>query len=76
MQEHVDAFVAAFRETLVDLQRAGFVPGEGYKNAAPAEFDANKPPRGDAKAGKDRNGNPGWFIADTNNPGQFIQVPQ
>jgi len=75
-QEHVDAFVAAFRDTIVDLQAAGFVPGEGYKNSKPKEFNPDRPPSKDAKSGKDRNGNPGWFVADTNNPGQFVQVPQ
>ncbi len=75
-QKHVDAFVAAFREVIVDLQRAGFVPGDGYKNVTTKQFDVNNPPCVDAKAGRDRDGNPGWFMADAGNPGQFIQVPQ
>ena len=74
-QEHVDAFVHAFREVIIEMQQAGFVPGEGYKNAKP-EFDPNSQPCSDAKIGKDRNGNSGWFMADAVNPGQFIQVSQ
>ena len=73
-QEHVDAFVKAFRETIIDLQRAGFVAGEGYKNFV--EFDASRQPCEGAQVGKDRNGNPGWFIADDANPGQFVPVQQ
>jgi amino acid adenylation domain-containing protein len=71
----VDAMVAAFEETLCELQPLGFVPGEGYKNAKP-EFDANKPPKADAKIGKDRDGNKAWFVPDMSNPGQFTQVSQ
>lgn len=72
-QEHVDALVGAVRETVVECQRFGFMPGEGHKSVSSA-FDENKPPQVGAKAGKDKNGNPGWFIADSLNPGQFIQV--
>jgi len=71
----VDAMVAAFEETLCELQPLGFVPGEGYKNAKP-EFDANKPPQSDAKIGRDRAGNQAWFVPDMGNPGQFTQVSQ
>ena len=74
-QEHVDSFAKAFREVIIELQQVGFIPGEGYKKAKPA-FDPNNQPCSGAKIGKDRNGNPGWFLADANNPGQFIQVSQ
>ena len=73
-QDHVDAFVKAFRETVIELQAAGFVPGEGYKNFA--AFDSNRQPCDGAKVGKDRDGKPGWFVPDNNNPGQFVQVNQ
>ena len=71
----VDAMVAAFEETLCELQPLGFVPGEGYKNANP-KFDPNKPPKADAKIGKDRDGKQAWFVPDMANPGQFTQVSQ
>ena len=73
-QEHVDAFVQAFREVIIELQRTHFVPGDGYKKCV--AFDAAKPPCAEAKIGKDRQGNPGWFIQDDANPGQFVQVSQ
>lgn len=76
-QKHVDAFVQAFREVIVELQQAGFVPGEGYKTAQIApKFDPEVQPCDGAKLGRDRNGNPGWFVSDATNPGQFIQVSQ
>ena len=49
------------------------MPGEGYKKYTEV-FDPNKPPTSDAKQGTDEAGNPGWFVADTSNPGQFVQV--
>lgn len=72
-QEHVDQFVAAFRESIIEMQRWGFLAGEGYKKAL-QQFDAQLPPQQGAKVGKDRNGNAGWFIPDTYNPGQYIQI--
>jgi amino acid adenylation domain-containing protein len=74
-QADVDAMVAAFEETLCELQPMGFVPGEGYKNAKP-KFDASQPPKPEAKIGKDRSGNQAWFVPDAANPGQFTQVSQ
>ena len=72
-QHHIDAMVAAVHDTIVECQRYDFMPGEGYKNVT-TKFDENKPPTSAAKVGKDESGNPGWFVPDTSNPGQFIQV--
>jgi amino acid adenylation domain-containing protein len=69
----VDRLASEMRATIAECQRHGFMPGEGYKKFTQS-FDANRPPSSDAKVGKDEQGNPGWFISDTNNPGQFIQV--
>jgi glutamate-1-semialdehyde aminotransferase/acyl carrier protein len=72
-QDDIDQLVIAVREATIEAQRHGFMPGEGYKNV-PNVFDASKPPQKGSRVGKDRNGNPGWFVPDTGNPGQFIQV--
>ena len=69
----VDALVEATREATIEAQRYGFMPGEGYKKY-PVVFDATKPPQVGAKVGKDPAGNPGWFVPDAGNPGQFLQV--
>jgi glutamate-1-semialdehyde aminotransferase len=76
-QVHVDQLVDAFRDSIVECQRHGFLPGEGCLEF-PQSFDANQPPphpplKG-AKPGKDKLGNPGWFILDADNPGQYLQV--
>jgi amino acid adenylation domain-containing protein len=74
-RSHVDQFANEMRATIAECQRHGFMPGEGYKTFTES-FDENRPPAPGAKKGKDENGNPGWFVADTHNPGQFIQLGQ
>ena len=72
-KSHVDELVKATFDTIVECQRNGFMPGDGYKTVS-TEFNADRPPQKGAKIGKDEAGNPGWFIPDTLNPGQFIQI--
>jgi glutamate-1-semialdehyde aminotransferase len=72
-KEDIDQLVDAVREATIESQRHGFMPGEGYKKVAQT-FDANKPPQKGCLAGKDRHGNAGWFVPDSQNPGQFLQV--
>ncbi len=74
-QEHIDAFSRAAYDTIVECQQFGFMPGDGYKTADSA-FDAARPPQVGAKPGTDDHGKPGWFIPDTQNPGQYLQVGQ
>ena len=70
---HVDELAKATFDTVVECQRYGFMPGEGYKNVS-TEIDESRPPQKGAQIGKDNNGKPGWFVPDAMNPGQFIQV--
>ena len=49
------------------------MPGEGYKKVS-EETVSERPPQKGAKKGKDESGNPGLFVADATNPGQFVQV--
>ena len=69
----VDDLVKATFDTIVECQRNGFMPGDGYKSV-PTEINQDRPPQKGAKIGKDKSGNSGWFIQDTLNPGQYIQV--
>ena len=71
--EHVDEFVKAMYDTVVECQRHGFMPGEGYKKVT-TQFDATRPPQKGARVGKDKQGKPGWFVPDAMNPGQYLQV--
>ena len=65
----VDAIVAAFRESLAELQQAGFLPG----SPSAGDLQPLNPAPG-ARLGRDREGRPAWFVEDTDNPGKYLQV--
>jgi amino acid adenylation domain-containing protein len=75
--EDIDRIISKFSESIVELIEAGFMPTnkpepakvEPAKNGLPAE-----PPVPGAKLGRDKDGNPGWFVTDANNPGKYLQV--
>jgi glutamate-1-semialdehyde aminotransferase/malonyl CoA-acyl carrier protein transacylase len=67
----VDTIVAKFRESVYELIESGFLPSN--KKAGPAATAGGVPFPG-ARLGRDKDGNPGWFIADANNPGKYLQV--
>jgi glutamate-1-semialdehyde aminotransferase/malonyl CoA-acyl carrier protein transacylase len=64
----VELVLQAFRESIVEMQRGGFLPGE-----PPAETVA--PPTG-ARLGKDRDGKPAWFVPDPARPGKYLQIAE
>ena len=59
----IDRVIAAFKETLEEMQEAEFLPGS-----------APKPPFAGARLGKDRDGRPAWFVADPDRPGKYLRV--
>ncbi|HBE68363.1 MAG TPA: beta-ketoacyl synthase, partial [Planctomycetaceae bacterium] len=61
--EHIDAFAQAAFDTIIECQRYGFMPGNGYQDAA-VDLDSPRPPQVRAQAGTDDNGKPGWFVPD------------
>ncbi len=69
----IQTIIKCFEESLVELQEVGLIPD--YEHGA---IDGNKtlnvPPVPGAKLGKDREGNPAWFINDNNNPGKYLQI--
>lgn len=74
-REHIDAFVTAFRESIIELQEHGFIPRrEGVVVSASGAPTSNEHGSVQTLQGKDRNGNSGWFVPDSQNPGQFVQV--
>ena len=85
----IDWFMEAFRGAVAETQELGFLPRcglaslaaaspapeaqlSGGKGSSPSAVDGKLPAA--AKRGKDRSGQPAWFIPDTANPGQFIQI--
>jgi amino acid adenylation domain-containing protein len=75
--EEVDQIINAFSESVNELIKVGIMPThkpepakvETAKNGLPAE-----PPVPGAKLGRDKDGNPGWFVTDADNPGKYLQV--
>jgi len=74
-KEDVDKIIAKFRESVYELIESGFLPSR--KQAEPAKQEQNplmEAPFPGARLGRDKEGNPGWFIVDANNPGKYLQV--
>jgi glutamate-1-semialdehyde aminotransferase len=59
----LDRTVAAFAETLAEMQDAAFLPA--LKDV---------PPVSGARMGRDAAGRPAWFVLDPNRPGRYLQV--
>jgi acyl transferase domain-containing protein/glutamate-1-semialdehyde aminotransferase len=72
------AFVmAAFKESIGEMQSAGFLsapPIEVTNREITNNSLRNRPPQPDAKLGRDPQGNPAWYIPDTDRPGKYLQV--
>jgi amino acid adenylation domain-containing protein len=69
----VDKIIAAFRESVDELIGSGFFPSNRVE--AKEEFNPfMESPFPGARLGRDKDGNPGWFISDANNPGKYLQV--
>jgi glutamate-1-semialdehyde aminotransferase len=66
----VERVVAAFDETLAEMQAAGFLPAPEVGPTAPAEA----PPVAGARLGRDAAGNAAWFVPDPDRPGKYLQV--
>ena len=73
-QEHIDGFVQAFRESIIELQRQGFLSGDGHLQSGNESVNSQSPTNPNARLGKDRQGKPAWFIPDSMNPGRFLEV--
>jgi len=74
-REDVNMIISKFRESVTELIDAGFFPAN--KPQQNTREEVNSPmesPFPGARLGRDKDGNPGWFIVDVNNPGKYLQV--
>ncbi|MDN3579777.1 polyketide synthase [Mucilaginibacter flavus] len=73
--DEIDLIIKAFKESVDELIESGFMPTEKPQKTdnTPIALPASPPVPG-AKLGRDKDGNPGWFVSDDNNPGKFLQV--
>lgn len=66
--EDIRQIISAFERSIHELVKQGIVPST-------IEFRSEHiPPVPNARLGKDKEGNPAWFIIDENHPGQYLQV--
>lgn len=69
----IDEIIRCFEEAIIELKQQHLIPY--YKHPAPDKNKyLNTPPVSHAKLGKDRDGNPAWFVPDEANPGRWLQV--
>jgi len=64
----IEAIAQAFEASVKELVEAGFIP------TPEDDIETPVPPTPNARLGKDRDGNPAWFVADEKNPGKYLQV--
>jgi hypothetical protein len=73
----IEKIITAFIESMDEMMAIGFFPSKnkGVQNFYLKEIviESNHPPVKGAKLGKDKMGNPAWFIKDRENEGKFLQ---
>ena len=60
----------AFRVSIAELQSVGFLSSSGNAIA----INNNLPPQPGARLGKDKSGNPAWFMTDPDRSGTYLQI--
>ena len=77
-QEDIHKIISTFEESLTELIAAQFIPlyelEQESEQITSKQIDFNTPPVPNAKLGKDKTGNPAWFVEDIQNPGKYLQV--
>jgi glutamate-1-semialdehyde aminotransferase len=69
----VDQIIHQFEQSVKELIRAELIPVAQKKEAA-LIANGNRPPVVGAKLGLDQEGNPAWFILDTQRPGKYLKI--
>jgi glutamate-1-semialdehyde aminotransferase/malonyl CoA-acyl carrier protein transacylase len=74
-EKEVDQIVQAFESSVEQLIQAGFLPVSKAqeKSMQSSEIQAQAPMEG-ARLGRDKFGNPAWFVTDPDHPGKYLQV--
>jgi amino acid adenylation domain-containing protein len=75
--EEINLVIKLFIESADEMIEAGFfkqVSGDKEQAAINHPYDLNTPPANGARLGRDKNGNPAWFIANPEKPGSYLQV--
>jgi len=70
-QQDIAIIKSAFKESVAELQEADFLPRHASTASA---FDAAHPPVPNARLGRDKDGQPAWFVPDPSAAGKFVKV--
>lgn len=72
-EQEITRIRKAFIEAVTEMQDSDFIP---RRPCAPVfeRFNADRPPLPGARMGKDREGNPAWFLPDANNLGKYLEL--
>jgi amino acid adenylation domain-containing protein len=68
----VDFIVQAFKSSLRQMMADNFLP-ERPQQRASANLDAAAAPVAGARLGRDRDGNPAWYVEDPQQPGRWVK---
>jgi len=69
-QQDIATIKSAFKESIAEMQEAELLP----RRAAPKTvLDPSHPPAPDARLGRDKDGQPAWFVPDPNAHGKFTK---
>lgn len=71
--DDIVAIKRAFRDSLAEMQESEFLPARKLSAVVNA-LDPAKPPVDGARLGRDKEGNPTWFVQDPQNPGKYIRL--
>lgn len=71
-EEDFVAIAKAFKDSVLELQEAEFLPRRKKIEALP--LDASRPPVVGARLGKDEEGKPTWFVPNPDVPGKFMKL--
>ncbi len=71
--EDIDFVARAFKDSVAELQGMELLPGKAAQ-ANGNGIERNLPPQLGARLGKDPQGNPAWYIPDSERPGKYLQV--
>ncbi len=64
----------AFKDSVAELQDAGFLPEPSTKKEKGTTPDPSAPPVPGARLGRDPAGNPAWFVLNPAHPGQYVRL--
>ena len=72
-EQDIKTVELAFKGSIMQMQRDGFLPLPDI-TAKGISLDSQSPPVEGARLGKNRDGQPAWFVEDSDNPGQYMEI--